>query len=121
MSRKKAENRLDPPERVTVQPDDIAFEGGALAHDGPRIVFAEYGIPGETVSVELLRSRAGVAMRRAVAVLKSSPDRVDAPCPYFGACGGRRSQPTTHPRPAPFRGPSTRHTLGRTRGCRPPP
>src|SRR2546428_5796713 len=95
MSRKKAENRLDPPERVTVQLDDIAFEGGALAHDGPRIVFAEYGIPGETVSVELLRSRAGVAMGRVVAVLKSSPDRDDAPGPYFGACGGIRKEQTT--------------------------
>src|SRR2546428_10211335 len=92
MSRKKAENRLDPLERVTVQLDDIAFEGGALAHGGPRIVFAEYGIPGETVSVVLLRSRAGVAMRRVVEFLTSSPDRVDAPCPYFSACGGRALQ-----------------------------
>src|SRR5207247_4493333 len=98
MSRKKAENRLDPPERVTVQLDDIAFEGGALAHDGPRIVFAEYGIRGETVSVELLRSRAGVAMGRVEAVLKSSPDRVDAPCPYFGACGGCQWPHITYPR-----------------------
>ena len=113
MSRKKAENRLDPPERVTVQLDDIAFEGGALAHDGPRIVFAEYGIPGETVSVELLRSRAGVAMGRVVEVLKSSPDRVDAPCPYFGACGGCQWQHITYPRQLTFKEHIVREQLRR--------
>ena len=113
MSRKKAENRLDPPERVTLQLDDIAFEGGALAHDGPRIVFAEYGIPGETVSVELLRSRAGVAMGRVVAVLKSSPDRVDAPCPYFGACGGCQWQHITYPRQLTFKEHIVREQLRR--------
>ena len=113
MSRKKAENRLDPPERVTLQLDDIAFEGGALAHDGPRIVFAEYGIPGETVSVELLRSRAGVAMGRVVEVLKSSPDRVDAPCPYFGACGGCQWQHITYPRQLTFKEHIVREQLRR--------
>ena len=113
MSRKKAENRLDPPERVTVQLDDIAFEGGALAHDGPRIVFAEYGIPGETVSVQLLRSRAGVAMGRVVEVLKSSPDRVDAPCPYFGACGGCQWQHITYPRQLTFKEHIVREQLRR--------
>src|SRR5438128_3148757 len=113
MSRKKAENRLDPPERVTVQLDDIAFEGGALAHDGPRIVFAEYGIPGETVSVELLRSRAGVAMGRVVEVLKSSPDGVDQPGQYFAPCAVGQWQQIPFPRRHPLKDNTVRANLRR--------
>ncbi len=88
MPRRDRRKRIDPPERVTVTLCDMAFEGGALARDGERVIFADYGIPGEEAVVELHTERAGVLLGRVVEVLKRSPRRVEAPCRYFGRCGG---------------------------------
>ncbi len=88
MARKPRENRIDPPERVTVTLCDVAHEGGTVAHDNGRTLFLDYGITGETVVAELDRERAGVFFGRVVEVLDPSPKRIKAPCVYFGECGG---------------------------------
>ena len=51
-------------------------------------VFVFGGIPGEEVVAEVFRERRGYVAARVVEVLKPSPLRVTAPCPYFGACTG---------------------------------
>lgn len=88
MARGNRRKRIEPPERVTLTLGDMAFEGGAVAHDGDRVIFVDYGLPGEEAVVELHTERAGVFMGRVVEVLKPSPHRVEAPCRYFGQCGG---------------------------------
>ena len=97
MARKPRENRIDPPERVTVTLADIAHEGGTVAHDNGRTIFVDYGITGETVVAELDRERAGVFFGRVVEVLDASPHRVAAPCEYFGECGGCQWQHIDYP------------------------
>lgn len=97
MARKPRENRIDPPERVTLTLCDLAHEGGAVAHDNGRTVFVDYGITGETVVAELDRERAGVYFGRVVEVLDASPQRIAAPCEYFGECGGCQWQHIDYP------------------------
>lgn len=88
MGRRHRDKRIEPPERVTLTLEDMAFEGGTIARDGERVIFVDNGIPGERVVAEVFRERAGVYYGRAVEVVDPSPDRVDAPCEYFGECGG---------------------------------
>ena len=60
-------------ERIGAQGDGVAA--------GP--VYAPMTLPGEHVRVRQTGDRAEL-----LEVLQASPDRAEAPCPHFGACGG---------------------------------
>ena len=85
---RRKQGYLDEPQRVTLTLTDMAYEGHAIGRLDDLVVFAEYGIPGEEVVVEIYRKHAGIASARVVEVVKASADRVEAPCPYYGICGG---------------------------------
>jgi tRNA/tmRNA/rRNA uracil-C5-methylase (TrmA/RlmC/RlmD family) len=59
----------------------------ARAEDG-RVVFVRHALPGETVRVAVTSTGSKFLRADAVEVLEPSPDRVEPPCPYVGACGG---------------------------------
>ncbi|GJM39410.1 MAG: 23S rRNA methyltransferase [Acidimicrobiales bacterium] len=72
--------------RVTATARDGA--GVARAEDG-RVVFVEGALPGETVSVEMLKVDRRWSRARVVRVLDPSPDRVPVPCTHqIEGCGG---------------------------------
>lgn len=71
--------------------------GEAMAcHDGED-VFVLGGIPGERVLAEVIRTRRKYVAARVVKVLEPSPDRVDAPCRYYGFCTGCQWQHLSYP------------------------
>ena len=62
--------------------------GETLAQHNDRRVSAFGGIPGEDVLAEVVRQRRNRILARVVEVINPSPERVEPPCPYFGACTG---------------------------------
>ena len=68
--------------------DRVAYGGQGLArHDG-LIVFVKGGIPGDRVMARITRKKKDYAEAKVTEVLDPSLDRVKAPCPYSGYCGG---------------------------------
>ena len=67
---------------------DMAHGGDAVGRHEGRVVFVPLGIPGERVRAGIRERRRNVWRGHLLEVLDPSPERVDAPCPYFGRCGG---------------------------------
>ncbi|HEY2139438.1 MAG TPA: TRAM domain-containing protein [Chthoniobacterales bacterium] len=77
--------------------EDVAFGGKGVARDAGKAVFVPFTIDNERVSVRIVREKKQFAEADLVAVVESSPERVTAPCPYFGRCGGCSYQHISYP------------------------
>jgi 23S rRNA (uracil1939-C5)-methyltransferase len=68
--------------------DRVAYGGQGLArHDG-FIVFVKGAMPGDRVTARITRKKRDYAEAGVKELLDPSPDRVEAPCPHSGYCGG---------------------------------
>ena len=85
-------------ERHQVAFGDVAFGGDAVGRlpDG-RVVFAPLVAPGEEAVVEMIEARKNFVRARAVEITRPSPERIPAPCPYYGDCGGCSYQHLAYP------------------------
>jgi len=69
-------------------PSKLIYGGEALGHHAGRTVLVPRVLPGERAEVEEVRTAKGVVHARPLRILRAAPQRVEAPCPYFGRCGG---------------------------------
>jgi 23S rRNA (uracil1939-C5)-methyltransferase len=85
------------PELFTFQLGPFDRHGTTRAPYGNRTIEVEHGIPGETVRAEVFGGKRPRARIREI--LDPSPDRVEAPCPYFRewSCGGCQWQMISYP------------------------
>jgi len=68
------------------------YGGACLGRQEGKAVFVPMTLPGEEVEAALVKDKGSFAEAELVQVLQPSPDRVPAPCPYYGACGGCQYQ-----------------------------
>ncbi len=77
---------------ITIRLDSLAVGGEAVGRHEGMAVFALWGCPGDLAEVEItevVRTFARGVVRR---VVEPSGQRVEAPCPHFGDCGGCQIQ-----------------------------
>ena len=88
---------------LSVVIDDLAFGGEGVGRVDGYVVFVRGGIPGDRVRVRLTEARARFGRGVIESVEMPSPDRIEAPCPYFGRCGGCRLQHMAYPAQLAFK------------------
>ena len=72
--------------------DSLAYGGNGVARLDGFVVFVRRGLPGDTVRARVTKVQRRHAEALATEVIASGPQRVDAPCEHYPACGGCRFQ-----------------------------
>ncbi|HYM67503.1 MAG TPA: TRAM domain-containing protein, partial [Patescibacteria group bacterium] len=98
--------------------DDLAFGGEGVGRADGYVVFVPGGLPGDRLQVRLVQVRSRFGRGIIEAVLEPSPQRVEAPCPYFGRCGGCRLQHVAYPAQLAFKSKQVADALERLGGLR---
>lgn len=62
------------------------------------VLFVKGAIPGDRAMVRVVRKKKDYAEAHITELLEPSPDRVEAPCPYAGHCGGCQWQHVSYAR-----------------------
>src|SRR5579872_2924165 len=71
---------------VTVE--KLVYGGDGLARLDGRVVMVPYTLGGERVRAKAAQEKPGLVRASLLEVLEPAADRVAAPCPVFGRCGG---------------------------------
>lgn len=79
---------------VTIE--KLVYGGDGLSRGEGQVTLTPFVLPGEQVEIEPGEARSGVLRAGLRSVVTASADRVPAPCPYYGKCGGCQYQHATY-------------------------
>ncbi|HEX6097746.1 MAG TPA: 23S rRNA (uracil(1939)-C(5))-methyltransferase RlmD [Thermoanaerobaculia bacterium] len=106
-------------ETIELVIDDLAFGGDGVGRTDGYVMFVRGGLPGDRLRVTVTEARGRYGRGAIESVVTPSPDRVEAPCPYFGRCGGCRLQHLAYPAQLAFKAKQVHDCLTRLGGLPP--
>ena len=68
--------------------ESLTATGSGVGHLDGFAVFVAGSVPGDRLSVHIIKAKKSYAVGKIVRILKPSPDRVAPDCPVFPRCGG---------------------------------
>src|SRR2546428_11876487 len=96
--------------------DDLAFGGEGVGRVEGYVIFVRGAVPGDRVRVRVVEARSRFGRAVIESLETASPDRVEAPCAYFGRCGGCRLQHVSYTAQLAFKEKQVRDCLERIGG-----
>jgi 23S rRNA (uracil1939-C5)-methyltransferase len=99
--------------KMEVRIEKLVYGGDGLTHHEGQTVFVPQVLPGELVSVEPAARKKKFVRGRLTGVVEASPERVAAPCPHFGRCGGCQYQHISYDAQLRYKAEILRETLSR--------
>src|SRR4030095_8961404 len=79
-------------QEVELEFESLALGGNGVARLNGYVVFVRRGLPGDRVRARVTKVKRNHAEALTLDVLTPGPQRVDAPCTHYPACGGCRFQ-----------------------------
>ena len=79
-------------QELELEVETLAFGGNGVARLDGFVVFVRRGLPGDRVRARVTKVKRTHAEALATAVVRPGPERVEARCGHFPACGGCRFQ-----------------------------
>jgi 23S rRNA (uracil1939-C5)-methyltransferase len=98
---------------MEVRIEKLVYGGDGLAHHDGHTVFVPLVLPGELVQIESSARKKKFIRGRLERVVEPSADRVPAPCPHYGRCGGCQYQHMRYEAQLRYKSEILRETLGR--------
>jgi 23S rRNA (uracil1939-C5)-methyltransferase len=98
---------------MEVRIEKLVYGGDGLAHHDGHTVFVPLVLPGELVEIESSSKKKKFIRGRLERVVEPSADRVPAPCPHYGRCGGCQYQHMPYEAQIRYKAEILRETLGR--------
>jgi 23S rRNA (uracil1939-C5)-methyltransferase len=108
-------------EELELDVDSLAFGGNGVARLDGFVVFVRRGLPGDRVRARVTKVKRSHAEALATEVLRPGPERVEAPCTHFPACGGCRFQDLAYEAQLEQKQLQVRDALQRLAGIAEPP
>lgn len=79
-------------DRLSVYVEDLTHDGAGVAKVDGYPLFIKDALPGETITVHVLKTLKSYGFAKLISIEEKSADRIDAPCPVFEICGGCQLQ-----------------------------
>jgi 23S rRNA (uracil1939-C5)-methyltransferase len=98
---------------MEVRIEKLVYGGDGLAHHDGHTVFVPLVLPGELVQIESSARKKKFIRGRLERVMEPSAERVSAPCPHYGRCGGCQYQHMPYDAQLRYKAEILRETLGR--------
>lgn len=98
---------------MEVRIEKLVYGGEGLAHHDGHTVFVPLVLPGELVRIESSARKKKFIRGRLECIVEASRERVAAPCPHFGRCGGCQYQHIPYEAQLRYKAEILRETLGR--------